>query len=78
MAEDPDEWTNRAGDPACAAIEAELNQAITGGAFDLEKIKSEVWDRLALKKVVNDAMTANGTAWDYAVVHNAARQYIRN
>ena len=78
LAEDPDEWRNLAGDPGVAEIEARLNNVITGGVFDLEKIQTEVWDRLAMKQVVNDAMKANGTAWDYTVDQNAAAQYVRN
>ncbi|MFC6636975.1 hypothetical protein [Sulfitobacter sediminilitoris] len=54
-----------------------MNAVITGGYFDLEKINSDVWERLALKKVVNDAMKRNGTAWDYVVDQNAASQYVR-
>lgn len=77
LAEDPDEWHNRAGDPDCREIEATLEQVITGGDFDLEKISREVWERLPLKQVVNDAMKRNNTAWDYAVDQNAATQYVR-
>lgn len=54
-----------------------MNQVITGGYFDLDKIKSEVWDRLALKSVVNDAMKRNGTAWDYVVDPRMGPQYVR-
>ena len=78
LADDPGEWNNRAGDPECRDIEAKLNQVITGGAFDLAKIEAEVWQRLPLKQVVNDAMKTNGTAWDYSVDQNAASQYVRS
>jgi len=77
LAADPGEWVNRAGDPSCTTIETALNQVITGGRFDLERIGSEVWERLPMKRVVNEAMKANGTAWDYVVERNAASQYIR-
>ena len=77
LAEDPGEWVNRAGDPAVAQIEGELHQIIISG-FDLEKIKSEVWDRLALKKVVNDAMAQNGTAWDYKPDADANALFVRS
>ena len=77
LLDDPNEWNNLSGDPKVHEIEAKLNQVITGGSFDLEKIKSDVWERLALKQVVNDAMKANGTEWDYTVDQNAAAQYIR-
>ena len=77
LADDPNESNNRTGDPDCREIEAQLNAVITGGYFDLEKIHSEVWERLALKKVVNDAMKRNGTAWDYVVDQSAASQYVR-
>ena len=45
---------------------------ITGGYFDLEKIARDVWDRLPMKQVVNDAMKANETSWDYLVNQNAS------
>lgn len=77
LAEDPDEWDNRAGDPDLHQIETTLNQVITGGRFDLEKIRSEVWERLPLKQVVNAAMRANGTTWDYVVDQNTHANYIR-
>ena len=77
LGDDPGEWNNRAGDPECREIEARLNQVITGGYFDLDKIKSEVWDRLALKSAVNDAMKRNGTAWDYVVDPRMGPQYVR-
>ncbi|WP_420859091.1 sulfatase-like hydrolase/transferase [Marivivens marinus] len=73
---DPGEWDNRAGDPSVAEIEAALLSVITDG-FDLEAIGRDVWDRLAQKQVVNAAMAANGTAWDYVVDQDAARQYVR-
>ncbi|MDU8941876.1 sulfatase-like hydrolase/transferase [Ovoidimarina sediminis] len=77
LAEDPGEWANRAGDPDCAEIESTLNQVITGGAFDLDRIASEVWDRLPMKAVVNAAMKANGTAWDYIPDPDATAGYLR-
>ncbi|MGB7263593.1 MAG: sulfatase-like hydrolase/transferase [Albidovulum sp.] len=77
LREDPHEWINRAGDPHCRDIESKLHDVITGGKFDLEQIKAEVWDRLALKQVVNTAMKANGTTWDYTVDQSAATQYVR-
>lgn len=77
FAADPDEWENLAGKSQSREIETELNSVITGGYFDLEKIRSEVWERLPLKKVVNDAMKANATNWDYVVDQNAATKYVR-
>lgn len=77
LAEDPDEWINRAGQPDCAEIEAELNRVITGGRFDLDAIGAEVWARLPMKEAVNRAMAENGTTWDYELRSNAAGQYIR-
>jgi choline-sulfatase len=77
LADDPDEWNNLAGDPSCKDVQAELHNVITGGYFDLEKIGTDVWDRLPLKQVVNAAMKLNGTAWDYEVTQDAANQYLR-
>jgi choline-sulfatase len=78
LSTDPGEWHNRAGDPAHSSIEAELNQVITGGAFDLEKIGREVWERLPLKQVVNSAMQTNGTAWDYRPDQDASGKFVRH
>lgn len=77
LAHDPKEWDNRAGDPDCIEIETQLNQVITGGYFDLDKIRSDVWERLPMKKVVNAAMNANGTTWDYVADKDAAPRYVR-
>lgn len=77
LCDDPNEWHNLAGDTGCQEIETRLNKVITGGYFDLEKIGSQVWERLAQKKVVNEAMKRNGTAWDYVVDQGAASLYVR-
>ncbi|SHG83583.1 sulfatase-like hydrolase/transferase [Marivita hallyeonensis] len=77
LAEDPNEWTNRAGDADCQEIEAQLNKVVTGGTFDLAKIRSEVWERLPLKQVVNNAMKTNRTAWDYTVDQSSTGRYVR-
>jgi choline-sulfatase len=73
---DPNEWENRAGTPEVAEIERELNDVIMHG-FDLDFIENDVWARLAQKQVVNAAMAANGTAWDYRVESDSAAQYVR-
>lgn len=75
--DDPGEWINRAHDPDVAAIEAALEYEITGGAFDLEFIEKDVWDRLAQKLVVNQTMARNGTSWDYRVEVDPSTQYVR-
>jgi len=68
LANDPNEWNNLADDPTHRAIQTELNHVITGGQFDLDKIKTDVWERLTMKQVVNTAMQTNGTAWDYVAM----------
>ena len=77
LAEDPDEWHNLAGTPEASATQRELDAVITGGSFDLDFIARDVWDRLAQKQVVNAAMAANNTSWDYVAEHNPAQQYVR-
>ncbi|SHI85995.1 choline-sulfatase [Shimia gijangensis] len=77
LVQDPDEWNNLSGRPEHAKLENELDQIITGGRFDLDKIGSDVWDRLKMKNVVNAAMDRNSTAWDYQVDQNATSQYVR-
>ena len=77
LADDPDEWRNRAGETEVAEIEAELKELLTGGRFDLERIEAEVWARLPMKQVVNSAMATNGTSWDYEVRQDSASRYVR-
>jgi choline-sulfatase len=74
---DPGEWRNRAGDADVAEIERELNAVITNGRFDLDFIENDVWARLPQKQIVNAAMAANRTAWDYRVEINPSPQYVR-
>ena len=77
LAQDPDEWLNRAGDSSIEHIEKQLDDVITGGGFDLEQIATEVWQRLSLKQVVNSAMKLNDTHWDYLIDQNTLAQYFR-
>ena len=67
-----------ADDPQFAKTKLELDRVITGGYFDLKKIAQDVWERLPMKQVVNDAMKANNTHWDYQVEQNASKQFIRS
>ena len=77
LARDPNEWENLAGSSDVRPVEEQLNSVITGGRFDLEFIARDVWDRLVQKQVVNAAMAANQTSWDYVVEQNPAQQYVR-
>ncbi len=74
---DPDEWNNLSGQSDCSDIEKELNTIVTGGNFDLEFIEQDVWQRLAQKQIVNEAMTRNDTHWDYRVENDSASKYVR-
>ena len=58
-------------------IEEELDRVVTGGAFDLDFIERDVWARLPMKNVVNEAMARNGTSWDYRTDSDPSRQYVR-
>lgn len=78
LAADPQERVNRAGDPAAAGAEARLLEEITGGRFDLDGIEREVQARLAQKAVVNAAMAANGTSWDYVPAQDVTSGYVRS
>lgn len=75
--EDPGEWNNLAGLPQHQAVQAELTDVVTGGTFDLEFIEKDIWARLPLKQVVNEAMEKNRTHWDYVPNGNAAGKYVR-
>lgn len=74
---DPGEWENLAGTPQAATIEAEL-AALISDRFDLDAIEREIWARLAQKQVVNAAMAANGTEWDYHPDPDEMTRYIRS
>jgi choline-sulfatase len=78
IAEDPGEWIDRSGETGLSEIEGELDQIITGGYFDLKKIAKDVWDRLPMKQVVNNAMETNDTRWDYQVDTSASTQFVRS
>ena len=78
ITEDPGEWHDLADDPQFAKTKLELDRVITGGYFDLKKIAQDVWERLPMKHVVNDAMIANNTHWEYQVKQNASKQFIRS
>jgi choline-sulfatase len=78
IAEDPGEWIDRSGETGLSEIEGELDQIITGGYFDLKKIAKDVWDRLPMKQVVNNAMETNDTRWDYQVDPSASTQFVRS
>ena len=78
LAEDPGEWHDRSGEPALAGIERELDQLVTGGRFDLGFIERDVWARLPQKQVVNTAMNANRTSWDYRPEFDPSSQYVRS
>lgn len=77
LVDDPNEWDNRIDDPSSADIVAQFDAIITKGQFDLEAIQADVWARLPMKQVVNDAMTANQTAWDYEVRQDT-QKYLRS
>ncbi|MCU9838569.1 sulfatase-like hydrolase/transferase [Ruegeria sp. WL0004] len=74
---DPGEWENLAGAPQAATIEAEL-AALISDRFDLDAIERDIWARLAQKQVVNAAMAANGTEWDYHPDPGEMTRYIRS
>ncbi len=75
--QDPDEWINLSGHPDVREIEKELSNVLTGGAFDLELIERNVWERLSQKPIVNQAMAKNGTQREYPVEIDPATQYDR-
>lgn len=77
LADDPQEWNNLAGQVRVADIEAAMHAQILDG-FDLAAIEADVWARLPQKQVVNAAMAANRTAWDYQVQQDSAGRYVRS
>jgi choline-sulfatase len=78
LASDPLELTNRAGDPALAAIEAALKREVVL-RWDAAALKQRVIDsqkrRLFLQPILTGGRRA---AWDYQPVREAAKAYVRN
>jgi choline-sulfatase len=77
LAEDPKEWSNLAGKPGYAEIEARLHGLIMA-SFDPEDIEARVQDSLARRTVIREAMRKTGLPkWDYQPFFDATRQYWR-
>jgi choline-sulfatase len=78
LAADPRELSNRAGDPALAAIEAALKREVAR-RWDAAGLKQRVIDsqrrRLFLQPILTGGRHA---AWDYQPVRDAAKAYVRN
>jgi choline-sulfatase len=75
---DPHELTNRAADPACAAVAARLGAAVAT-RWDLKGYDAAVRDSQARRHVVYDALR-NGAwyPWDHEPLARAAERYMRN
>jgi choline-sulfatase len=78
LATDPLERVNRAGDPDCAELLAELRAAVAE-RWDLEQIDRDVRTSQRRRRIVG-AANATGLApvWDYAPAYDAGHRYIRN
>lgn len=74
---DPGEWRNLAGDPAHAAIEAEL-RALIAARFDREAIERAIALNLRKRWVIKAArQQTGGPSWDYQPHFDASKQYWR-
>jgi choline-sulfatase len=78
LIEDPFERTNRAQDPACAGVLAELTSAMMA-RWDLARFDAEVRASQARRHVVYEALR-NGAyyPWDFQPLQKASERYMRN
>jgi choline-sulfatase len=76
LATDPGERHNLAGDPAHAADERALHEAIAA-RFDLDGIAAASVESLRRRVVVNEAMVRNGVRWDYEPRFAQHGRYVR-
>jgi choline-sulfatase len=78
LSSDPHERVNLAGDPASAALAAELRREAVA-RWDLAALDREV--RLSQRRriAVREALGAGSPApWDFTPTYDASRRYIRN
>jgi choline-sulfatase len=73
---DPGEWTDLAGRPEVAAIQAELHAAIHA-RFDAEALAAAGAESVPRRALIARAMQANDTHWDHQPFFDARRQYVR-
>lgn len=73
---DPGEWTNLAGSEEHRATEAELETALLE-RFDPATIETAVRASIARRMVIDPAMKANRTRWDYTACEDGRDIYIR-
>ncbi|MBT9289823.1 choline-sulfatase [Prosthecodimorpha staleyi] len=78
LAEDPDETVNRAADPGCAGILADLAGRMAA-RWDLDRFDAQVRASQARRHVVYGALR-NGAyfPWDYQPLQRASERYMRN
>ncbi len=75
---DPAELSNRAGDPACGAVEKSLSSLISG-QWDLAALDEAVRQSQAQRRLVYSALR-NGHyfPWDFQPLQKASERYMRN
>jgi choline-sulfatase len=78
LSSDPQETTNRATDPAAAAI-LDRFRAMTAARWDLPRFDAAVRESQARRWVVYEALR-NGSyfPWDYQPLRAASERYMRN
>jgi choline-sulfatase len=73
---DPGEWHNLAGQPAHAALEAQLRGLVLA-RFDPDAIAAAGLASVRRRDLIRQAMARNHTSWDYFPYFDASRQYVR-
>jgi choline-sulfatase len=78
LAEDPEQLENRAGDPACAALEAGL-RAIVAREWDLPTLRAAVIaDQRKRRFLAETLATGRVESWDYQPIVDATRNFVRH
>jgi choline-sulfatase len=78
LATDPLERDNRADDPVCAELLAELRAAVAE-RWDLEQVERDVRTSQRRRRIVGAANSIGlPPAWDYSPAYDAGHRYIRN
>ena len=76
MEEDPGEWTDLSDDPAYTSLKETMKHRLLN-QFDPARIEHDVNDSIRRRKIIKQAMIANGTSWDYAPYVDVTQQYWR-
>jgi choline-sulfatase len=75
LAADPGEWHNLVGNPDYADVEARMKARVLE-RFDPDAIAADVVDSYRKRMLIDKAMVANGTSWDYSPSFDPGRPIV--